>query len=282
MRYLGTEPFQSITVDKKDTVREVEEKFEVAHRQLYGYTQDRAIEVVASRVEGIVSGNRLSSRRPLDTSTGASGTYRTSDKTQSIKSVSTGATEVAQVFRRTDLQPGDRISPDGTSIVANPFSTVIIDPGWQATMLDDGQLLLEKVRVEKSSESQEDFSVVDPVQLEIFNNHFSSIAEQMGISLQKTAVSVNVKERLDFSCAVFTGDGRLVVNAPHIPVHLGAMSQTVKAIIADNPIVQRDDAFVTNDPYRGGSHLPDVTVVSPVFVNGREEVEEKWLLKISI
>ncbi|MBW3542881.1 MAG: hydantoinase B/oxoprolinase family protein [Planctomycetes bacterium] len=123
----------------------------------------------------------------------------------------------------------------------------------------------------------------DPVLLEIFNNLFASIAEQMGVTLQKTSFSVNVKERLDFSCAIFSPAGDLVVNAPHIPVHLGAMSETVKRIIADNPEMQPGDVYVTNDPYRGGSHLPDVTVVTPVFgqpsavsgqrsADGREEL----------
>ena len=104
----------------------------------------------------------------------------------------------------------------------------------------------------------------DPVQLEIFNNLFASIAEQMGLTLQRTAVSTNVKERLDFSFAVFSSTGDLVVNAPHIPVHLGAMGETVKRILADNPKIAAGDVFVTNDPYRGGSHLPDITVVTPV------------------
>jgi 5-oxoprolinase (ATP-hydrolysing) len=103
------------------------------------------------------------------------------------------------------------------------------------------------------------------VRLEIFNNHFAGIAEQMGIALRNTATSVNVKERLDFSCAIFTARGELVVNAPHVPVHLGAMSETVRQIIADNPDMRRGDVFVSNDPYRGGSHLPDVTVITPVF-----------------
>src|SRR5690606_25892282 len=101
--------------------------------------------------------------------------------------------------------------------------------------------------------------------LEIFNNQFASIAEQMGVILQKTALSTNVKERLDFSCAVFDAEGGLVVNAPHIPVHLGAMSETVRRVLADNPDLGSGDVIVTNDPYRGGSHLPDVTVVTPMF-----------------
>ncbi|MEX2139793.1 MAG: hydantoinase B/oxoprolinase family protein, partial [Pirellulales bacterium] len=105
----------------------------------------------------------------------------------------------------------------------------------------------------------------DPVRLEIFNNHFAGIAEQMGIALRNTAISVNVKERLDFSCAIFTARGELVVNAPHVPVHLGAMGETVRHIIADNSTMQPGDVFVSNDPYRGGSHLPDVTIITPVF-----------------
>ena len=104
--------------------------------------------------------------------------------------------------------------------------------------------------------------------LEIFNNLFASIAEQMGVTLQRTSFSTNVKERLDFSCAIFAPSGDLVVNAPHIPVHLGAMSETVKRLLADQPIMQPGDVFVTNDPFRGGSHLPDVTVISPVHANG--------------
>ena len=105
----------------------------------------------------------------------------------------------------------------------------------------------------------------DPVFLEIFNNHLASIAGQMGITLRNTASSVNVKERLDFSCAIFTADGRLVANAPHVPVHLGAMEETVRHTIAANPDLQPGDVIATNDPYAGGSHLPDITVVTPVF-----------------
>ena len=105
----------------------------------------------------------------------------------------------------------------------------------------------------------------DPIQLELYNNQFASIADEMGITLRNTSSSVNVKERLDFSCAIFTADGDLVVNAPHIPVHLGAMGETVKQLIADNPSMGRGDVFVTNDPFRGGSHLPDITVITPIF-----------------
>ena len=132
----------------------------------------------------------------------------------------------------------------------------------------NGSLLLERVDDLEPAADRDDWGSVDqpnPVQLEIFNSHFSSIAKQMGIALRKTSTSVNVKERLDFSCAVFTRQGDLVVNAPHIPVHLGAMSETVRSTIRLNPDVQPGDVFLTNDPYQGGSHLPDVTTVTPVF-----------------
>ncbi len=113
-------------------------------------------------------------------------------------------------------------------------------------------------------EGRQKATEADPVMLEVFNNQFAGIAEQMGITLRNTAGSVNVKERFDFSCAIFTTSGELVVNAPHIPVHLGAMGETVRNIVAANPVIRPGDVFVTNDPYRGGAHLPDVTVVTPV------------------
>ena len=178
------------------------------------------------------------------------------------------------MFDRSALRLGDQVA--GPAIVFNPLSSTIVDSGWQATVLGDGQLLMEILeRVEppskenRQSDAAEDLSV-DPVELEIFNNHFSTIARQMGVSLQNTSTSVNVKERLDFSCALFSDRGQLIVNAPHIPVHLGAMGETVQKTIEDNPVVHRGDVFATNDPYRGGSHLPDITVVTPVFVDDVE------------
>jgi 5-oxoprolinase (ATP-hydrolysing) len=163
------------------------------------------------------------------------------------------------LYDRKKLASGDFMA--GPAIIVEPISTTIVDPGWTAEVLSDGQLLLTDTAQATSPGANTE---ADPVRLEIFNNQFAGIAEQMGITLRKTASSVNVKERLDFSCAVFTADGDLVANAPHIPVHLGAMSQTVRRILADNPEMAPGDVFVTNDPYRGGSHLPDVTVVTPI------------------
>ncbi len=137
----------------------------------------------------------------------------------------------------------------------------MIDPDWEAEVLSGGELLVREVSAQGTSAVSGDD---DPVMLEIFNSQFAAIAEQMGITLRNTSSSVNVKERLDFSCALFTPEGDLVVNAPHIPVHLGAMAETVRHVIRDNPGMSAGDVFVTNDPFRGGSHLPDVTVVTPV------------------
>jgi 5-oxoprolinase (ATP-hydrolysing) len=172
------------------------------------------------------------------------------------------------LYRRESLLAGAHLS--GPAIIAEPLTTTIVDPGWEATALSGGELLIElsssiSESISHSALRISHFATADPVLLELFNNHLTAIATQMGITLRNTSMSVNVKERLDFSCAIFTAEGDLVVNAPHIPVHLGAMSETVKQIIADNPEMQSGDVFVVNDPYRGGSHLPDVTVVTPVF-----------------
>ncbi len=143
----------------------------------------------------------------------------------------------------------------------------MIDPGWQAEVLSGGELLLTEtadgVRSSPAIANVSASAPPDPVFLEVFNNLLASIAEQMGVTLRNTASSVNVKERLDFSCAIFTADGRLVANAPHVPVHLGAMEETVRHTIAANPRMQPGDVIATNDPYAGGSHLPDITVITP-------------------
>ena len=260
LRYLGTEAALTIpgsTPALSDYVVE----FFCQHQRQFGYLQDHPVEIVAARVDASVRGNRLSKlSAPVEFQRRVSGTQRAM--------FSRGRQLQAEVFDRTELVAGDWII--GPAVIADRYSTTIVDSSWEARVLAAGVLLLEKSHSAPAdlalySPETPSNTVSDPVQLEIFNNHFSSIAGQMGIALQKTSVSVNVKERLDFSCAIFTGTGDLVVNAPHIPVHLGAMSETVRSIIALNPVVLSGDVFVTNDPYAGGSHLPDVTVVTPVF-----------------
>jgi 5-oxoprolinase (ATP-hydrolysing) len=232
--------------------------FAAGHRQLYGYVYEgRPLEIVAARSE--VSGSAADvsiDARPAQ--------RRRPDPSATTRTFFDAAWHTCGVFFRGSLVPGDIIV--GPAIVCEDSSTAVIDPGWQAEVLARGELLLRDIgRGAHKPVSTE----CDVVMLEVFNNLFAGTAEQMGIALRNTASSVNVKERLDFSCAIFTAAGDLVVNAPHIPVHLGAMGETVRKVIADNRDLQPGDVFVSNDPYHGGSHLPDITIVTPVFVAGR-------------
>ncbi|HUY32274.1 MAG TPA: hydantoinase B/oxoprolinase family protein [Pirellulales bacterium] len=234
------------------------EAYENEHQKLYGYRHEgRALEIVALRVE--VIGRTADYDAPTQVP-------RPGDPRPecTVTAYFDAVAHETQVFDRATLQPGDRLR--GPAIVYEKLATTVVDPGWRAEVLGRGELLLcDEGSSDVGSGGRREVSTdADPVMLEIFNHQFAGIAEQMGITLRNTSSSVNVKERLDFSCAVFTAAGELVVNAPHIPVHLGAMGETVKRILADNPGLAAGDVFVTNDPYRGGSHLPDVTVVTPV------------------
>ena len=264
LRYQGTETFLSIACAD---LRQAKELFLTEHQRQFGYQQDRPIVCVAVRAEATLKTDQLSRVAPVSST-------QTVDANTSSKSQTfyfNGEAISAAMFDRDDLQNGNVVV--GPAIIASSISTTVVDPNWQATVFEDGSLVLEPVSLSsvvesqfsRENKSQQSKTEVDPVQLEIFNQHFSSIASQMGLALQKTSVSVNVKERLDFSCAIFTQSGDLVVNAPHIPVHLGAMSETVRNIIRANSKIRPGDVFVTNNPYAGGSHLPDVTVVTPVF-----------------
>ena len=170
---------------------------------------------------------------------------------------------------RTAMAPGTVVA--GPAVIVEPNATTVIEPGWQGTITDRGDLVLDRVVARPSRVAIG--TSVDPVQLEIFNNLFMNIAEQMGVVLEHTAVSVNIKERRDFSCALFDLDGELVANAPHLPVHLGSMSESIRTVITQNPDMAPGDVFVLNNPYNGGTHLPDVTVVRPVFdASGSERI----------
>ncbi len=262
LRYQGIEA--SLTVSQP-AQGDYAAAFETEHRRVYGYTHSgRPLEIVAARVEAIgrwseplPKSERMPSRQ-ITSSTHTTAWFG-------------GQQHVTQIFSHDELQSGDTF--DGPAIICETASTTVIDPGWRAEVLSRGELLVSDMQAASESPSTKptdsgawalSFQSPDPVLLEIFNNHFAGIAEQMGITLHNTAGSVNVKERLDFSCAIFTARGELVVNAPHIPVHLGAMGETVRRILADNPSIEPGDVFVTNDPYRGGSHLPDITIVTPV------------------
>jgi 5-oxoprolinase (ATP-hydrolysing) len=173
-----------------------------------------------------------------------------------------GAWRDTRVYLRRSLAPGHRV--DGPAIIAEDNATTVVEAGWQAEVTPYNHLVLR--RVQALPERHAIGTTADPVMLEIFNNLFMSIAEQMGLRLQNTAYSVNIKERLDFSCAIFDADGNLVANAPHMPVHLGSMGESIKAVMRKNAGRMRaGDVYMLNDPYNGGTHLPDVTVISPVF-----------------
>ncbi|HWZ74226.1 MAG TPA: hydantoinase B/oxoprolinase family protein [Casimicrobiaceae bacterium] len=175
-----------------------------------------------------------------------------------------GGWHAAPVFTREHLRPGDTIA--GPAVIAEKNATTVIEPGWQATLTPRDHLTLERiVAIERRHAIG---TRADPVLLEVFNNLFMAIAEQMGVTLANTAYSVNIKERLDFSCALFDHEGHLIANAPHMPVHLGSMGESVKTIIERRrTTMQAGDVFVLNAPYNGGTHLPDVTLIAPVFLD---------------
>ena len=153
----------------------------------------------------------------------------------------------------------------GPAIIAEKNATTVVEPGWEARLTALDHLVLER-RVARAMTFAAG-TTVDPVLLEVFNNLFMNIAEQMGLQLQNTAYSVNIKERLDFSCALFDAEGNLIANAPHMPVHLGSMGESIKTVIRENAgRMQPGDVYVLNDPYHGGTHLPDVTVITPVYL----------------
>ncbi len=256
-----------LTVPAED-VEQVRAAFEAAHQRLYGYRhENREIEIRVARVEASGQSGRL----PASTGGAARDNGR---GVAEHRMCVDGRFRGVPACHRDDLRAGERIV--GPAIVFERGATIVVDPGWEARVLQTGDLLLTDARVDRPAhlaplpggEGDESWAreraEVDPVRLELFHNQFAAIAEQMGVTLRRTALSVNVKERLDFSCAVFTPEGELVANAPHIPVHLGGMSDCVKCLMEDVPAFQPGDVYVTNDPYRGGSHLNDVTVVAPV------------------
>jgi 5-oxoprolinase (ATP-hydrolysing) len=229
--------------------------FEYVHRQRYGFVADKPIVVEALQVEVIGVQPQVHESLPASQHASAAPLATT-------HAIMAGERCEVGVYRRDDLPRGDNVQ--GPAIVIEDNSTIVIEPGWQATYTHNRDLVLERTvalpqRVAIGTD-------VDPVMLEIFNNLFMNIAEQMGTVLEKTAVSVNIKERLDFSCAIFDQDGELIANAPHMPVHLGSMSESIKTVIRDNAgDIHPGDVFMLNAPYNGGTHLPDVTVVKPVF-----------------
>ncbi|MFH8341700.1 hydantoinase B/oxoprolinase family protein [Streptomyces sp. AM6-12] len=251
LRYDGTDTALTVDLAEPDAMRGA---FEQRHRATYSFTLDRPIVVEALSVEatGITQPPDLTALAPYEGRTAAAGTVRLHTG---------GSWRDVPLHRREALPPGETVT--GPAIITEAGATTVVDDGWRATATDDGHLRMERTAGTRSSRPSTE---ADPVLLEVFNNLFMSIAEQMGARLESTAQSVNIKERLDFSCALFDPDGNLVANAPHIPVHLGSMGTSVKEVIRRRGASMRPgDTYAVNDPYHGGTHLPDVTVITPVF-----------------
>jgi 5-oxoprolinase (ATP-hydrolysing) len=255
LRYDGTDTTLTVELTDPATMRDA---FEERHRATYSFALDRPVVVEALSVEctGITEPPDLSALAPYEGRISAPRTVR----------LHTGGTwRDVPLHRREDLPPGHSVT--GPAIITEASATTVVDEGWRAVTTHDGHLLMERTAITQSSDVDTE---ADPVLLEVFNNLFMSIAEQMGARLESTAQSVNIKERLDFSCALFDPDGNLVANAPHIPVHLGSMGTSVKEVIdRRGPAMRPGDTYAVNDPYHGGTHLPDVTVITPVFDTGR-------------
>ena len=253
VRYDGTNTALLVPAGPGAVVRR---DFETQHRRLFGFLHEgRALHIEAAEVEAATgTGPVPVSRPPADRAP--------PEPLEHVALHDRGVRLHVPLYRRSDVGAGVTLS--GPAILVEPTATTVIDPGWRARMLDDGQLLLE--RGTGRPRRRVGRTEADPVLLEVFNGLFMSAAEQMGSVLRNTAHSVNIKERLDFSCAVFDQAGALVANAPHIPVHLGSMGEAVLAVReARAGALRPGDAFLHNAPYRGGTHLPDLTVVTPVF-----------------
>jgi 5-oxoprolinase (ATP-hydrolysing) len=231
--------------------------FEAAHRARFGFIDSsKTLVVEAVSVEAIGGGAKFDEAACSLTRDELPAPARRA------RFYSNGASHDAAVFTRDQLRPGHAVL--GPAILIEPHQTIVVEDGWRATVTTKNHLVLERaVPLARQSAIG---THADPVMLEVFNNLFMSIAEQMGVSLQNTAYSVNIKERLDFSCAMFDADGSLVANAPHMPVHLGSMDRAVETIIRENRgRIRPGDVYAINAPYNGGTHLPDITVCTPVF-----------------
>lgn len=254
LKYRGTDTALEVPYGSIEAARAA---FEAAYRQRYSFLMPgRELVVETISVEATGGGETATETvvpRHRQGPLAARG---------SVRMYSAGAWRDTPLYVREDLVPGDIMA--GPAIISEPNQTTVVEPGWQAEVSALDHLILK--RVQARIERRKVGTQADPVMLEVFNNLFMSIAEQMGYRLQNTAYSVNIKERLDFSCAIFDAEGNLIANAPHMPVHLGSMGESIKTVMrANQGRMKPGDAYVVNDPYHGGTHLPDVTVITPVF-----------------
>jgi 5-oxoprolinase (ATP-hydrolysing) len=260
LKYEGTD---TALIVPFGSVQDMTAAFESAYRKQFSFLMPgKGLIVEAVSVEALSAGEGF---RPVANEKGGNGAI---EETR-VRMYTGGRWHETPLYRRDRLSPGARVS--GPAIIAEANATTVVEPGWRAevTKLDD--LVLERAvprekRVALGTQA-------DPVMLEIFNNLYMSIAEQMGLRLQNTAYSVNIKERLDFSCALFDAEGQLIANAPHMPVHLGSMGESIKTVIRENAgNMKPGNVYVLNAPYNGGTHLPDVTVITPVFDEKGKEI----------
>ncbi|MEV6208071.1 hydantoinase B/oxoprolinase family protein [Kitasatospora sp. NPDC051914] len=275
LRYDGTDTAVPVELAGPKAMTEA---FEDGHRALYSFLMDRPIVVESLAVEatGLTEQPDLT---PLGAAGGEDPAHEgpageapageePAGEPEQVRLWSDGTWHEAALLRRELLHPGQTVA--GPAVIAEAGSTTVVDTGWQAAAGPLGHLLMERTAAPAEADATAE---ADPVLLEVFNNLFMAIAQQMGARLESTAQSVNIKERLDFSCALFDPDGNLVANAPHIPVHLGSMGTTVKEVLRRRRgSIRPGDAYAVNDPYHGGTHLPDITVVTPVFDGEGEEI----------
>ncbi|CAH9417419.1 5-oxoprolinase (EC, HyuA-like domain / 5-oxoprolinase (EC, HyuB-like domain [Streptomyces globisporus] len=268
LRYAGTDA--ALPVDP-DTEAAMAEAFAAAHRARFGFTMDKPVVVETVSVEATGATDATGTADATDGSAPVTGSgpdlhAAAPSPADTVDLYAEGRWQRAPLHRRAGLHVGATVT--GPAIIAEDDATTVVDPGWQAEAAPTGHLVLTRStpRPERTAVGTR----VDPVLLEVFNSLFMSIAEQMGVRLENTAHSVNIKERLDFSCALFDAEGNLIANAPHIPVHLGSMGESIKEVLRRNEGTLRPgDVYAVNDPYHGGTHLPDVTVVTPVFDEGK-------------
>lgn len=263
IRYDGTDT--ALPVDfTAGEIDQAQASFESAHKAQFGFVYgDKPMVIEAIGVEGVDRSDkgRDESARPLSTTT--------PQAVETRRLYCDGAWRDAAIHHREALKPGHKVA--GPALIIEAHQTIVVEPGWQAEITARDHVLMR--RIERKRRLAALGTDADPVMLEVFNNLFMSIAEQMGVTLQNTAYSVNIKERLDFSCAVFDGSGALVANAPHMPVHLGSMDRSVETIIRLNQgSIRPGDVFAINAPYNGGTHLPDITVVTPVFDDAGSDI----------
>jgi len=258
LKYEGTDTALVVTLG---SLAEMQAQFEAAYRKQFSFLMPgKALVAEAVSVEALAAGQAIAEHAAPPKPAGA--------PAETVRIFTGGTWRAAPLYRREALAPGQRV--DGPAIIAEANATTVVEPEWRASVTPLDHLVLERIKPRKSHRAIG--TQVDPVMLEIFNNLYMSIAEQMGLRLQNTAYSVNIKERLDFSCALFDGEGNLIANAPHMPVHLGSMGESIKTVIRLNAATMKPgNVYVLNAPYNGGTHLPDVTVITPVFdQNGKE------------